>query len=63
MSKKHNCEQCKFRKIYDDKPGSLLGRFWRWHIGWCPGWSKYYGSLSIEEQERLGALYALARKN
>jgi hypothetical protein len=62
MAKNHNCEQCKFRKKYDDKPTSLLGRIWRWHIGWCPGWSKYYSSLEAKEQERLDFLYTLNRK-
>ena len=28
----HNCENCKFRVRYDEKPNSFLGKFWRWHI-------------------------------
>ena len=28
----HNCENCKFRARYDEKPNSFLGKFWRWHI-------------------------------
>lgn len=59
MLKKHNCERCTFRKKYDDRPASFLGRLWRWHIGWCPGWNKYYGSLSATEQAKLKAAYGL----
>ena len=33
----HTCENCKFRAHYDKKPKSALGRFWRWHINFCPG--------------------------
>lgn len=63
MGLKHNCENCKLRKIYDDKPSSLLGRIWRWHIGWCPGWRKYYGALDIKEQAKLDALYTPGGKS
>ena len=31
------CENCKFRASYDKNPKSLKGRFWRWHINFCPG--------------------------
>lgn len=37
MADKHDCENCNVRVIYDNDPGSLLGRIWRWHTGWCPG--------------------------
>ena len=40
----HNCENCKFRAHYDKKPNSMLGRFWRWHINFCPGWKGYFTS-------------------
>lgn len=33
----HACENCKFRAHYDAKLKSVLGRFWRWHINFCPG--------------------------
>ncbi len=23
---------------HDARPNSLVGRFWRWHINFCPGW-------------------------
>lgn len=40
-----NCENCKLRAKYDSKPKSLLGRIWKWHIGFCPGWKSYIKSL------------------
>lgn len=45
-----NCGSCKMRAKYDEKPKSFGGRFWRWHINWCPGWKAYM--LSLNEQER-----------
>ena len=33
---KYPCENCKFRAHYDKNPKSALGRFWRWHINFCP---------------------------
>jgi hypothetical protein len=45
------CEGCKFRKKYDDNPRSFLGRLWKWHTGWCPGWKQYLASLSGEDRE------------
>jgi len=57
MEKKHNCPQCPFRQKYDRKPTSLLGRFWRWHINFCPGWKAYINSLSEEEQKELRIKY------
>ncbi len=56
---KHNCKNCKFRAKYDNNPGSLLGRLWRWHINWCPGWNKYYNSLAEAEQVDLAGRYKL----
>jgi hypothetical protein len=53
-----NCEKCRFRAIYDKKPRSILGRIWKWHIGWCPGWKSYVKSLSDEEREKLLKLYS-----
>lgn len=55
--KKHNCEKCKFRAVYDNNPGSLLGRLWRWHINWCPGWNKYYKTLDGIAKEGIAKKY------
>lgn len=46
----HNCENCKFRGRYDKNPESVLGKIWKWHTGWCPGWKSYLGSLSDERR-------------
>ena len=48
-----NCENCTFRAKYDKKPRSIVGRIWKWHIGWCPGWKAYLKSLSDEERKKM----------
>ena len=53
----YKCENCKFRAHYEKNPKSLLGRFWRWHINFCPGWKAYFTSLSTEKQKELRAKY------
>ena len=52
-----NCDKCRFRGIYDKNPKSFLGRIWKWHIGWCPGWKSYLKSLSAEERDQLKKHY------
>ena len=42
MAKQYRCETCPFRAKYDKNPKSLIGRFWRWHINFCPGWKGYF---------------------
>ena len=59
MMAESNCENCKLRARYDQKPKSLLGRFWRWHINWCPGWKTYLQSLSDQERAGLKEQYQL----
>lgn len=41
-----NCENCALRKRAEAKPKSLVGRFWHWHIKWCPGWKAYQAYLT-----------------
>ncbi|MBQ8056248.1 MAG: hypothetical protein IJ270_05495 [Paludibacteraceae bacterium] len=53
----NSCENCKFRAYYDKKPKSVLGRFWRWHINFSPGWKAYFTSLPAEKQEELRDKY------
>lgn len=55
--KKANCVDCKLRAYYDKSPKSLLGRFWRWHINFCPGWKGFMGSLSDDERNALKEKY------
>ena len=52
-----NCEKCKFRAQYDRNPRSILGRIWKWHIGWCPGWKAYLKSLPDETRQDLMRRY------
>jgi hypothetical protein len=52
-----NCAECKMRAKYDKKPKSLLGRIWKWHIKWCPGWKTYLKSLTDDEKEIILARY------
>ena len=57
----HSCESCKLRGKYDERPKSLLGRFWRWHVNWCPGWKAYITSLPDQERAALAEKYDLAK--
>ena len=45
------------RAKYDKSPKSLMGRFWRWHINFCPGWKGYFKVLSFDEQNELRKKY------
>lgn len=60
-TKTYHCEQCPMRGKYDQNPKSLVGRFWRWHINFCPGWKEYFNSLSTEKQNELTTKYGLRR--
>jgi hypothetical protein len=51
------CEKCGFRARYDKNPKSFLGRLWRWHANWCPGWKKYMQSLPSDERSKLAKKY------
>ena len=53
----NQCANCKLRTKYDQKPTSLVGRFWRWHINFCPGWKAYFTSLPAEKQQELREKY------
>lgn len=57
-----SCETCKLRASYDKNPKSLLGRLWRWHIGWCPGWKGYMKSVTEGKKSELVAQYGLKLK-
>lgn len=57
----HSCENCKFRAKYDKNPKSILGRLWRWHAGWCPGWKKYILSLPDEKRVELAKKHNLKK--
>lgn len=53
------CETCKLRAKYDKNPKSLLGRFWRWHIKFCPGWKAFFGSLTENEKNMYREKYKI----
>ena len=53
------CATCPFRAKYDKNPKSILGRLWRWHIGFCPGWKAYMKSLPESERTKLRKKYNL----
>ena len=57
----HNCGNCGFRAKHDNNPKSLLGRIWRWHAGWCPGWKKYIRSLPADERTKLAEKYDMPK--
>ncbi len=57
----HNCEKCSFRAKFDNNPKSFLGRLWKWHIGWCPGWKGYITSLPNNERITLAEKYDLKK--
>jgi len=35
----------------------LLGKFWHWHINFCPGWKGYFTSQSDEKKAELREKY------
>jgi len=55
-----SCATCNFRAKYDKNPRSILGRLWRWHTNFCPGWKAYMASLSDEDKKALVAKYGFA---
>jgi len=57
----HNCETCAFLGKYDRNPKSLLGRIWRWHAGWCPGWRAYMRALDDERRIELAEKYDMQK--
>ena len=52
---KSRCEVCKLHSYAEKKPGSLIGRLWQWHTGWCPGWKAYqkYLAKQIVREKRI----------
>jgi hypothetical protein len=57
------CDACSFRARYDNNPKSLLGRLWKWHANWCPGWKAFMTSLPDDERKQLAAKYGLPKFN
>ena len=57
---KYPCENCKLRARYDRNPRSLLGRLWRWHISFCPGFKAFFTHQDEETKTELREKYNLA---
>lgn len=53
----HSCANCAFRAKYDNNSRSFLGRLWKWHTRWCPGWKAYLEALPKEERDKLKDMY------
>ena len=54
---KYHCENCKLRAHYDRNPKSPLGRLWRWHINFCPGFKAYFTHQDKETKAELMRRY------
>ena len=61
MTGNSSCETCRLRARHDSAPRSLLGRLWRWHASWCPGWRKYITSLPDDRRRELAARYGMRK--
>ncbi len=59
MEKTYKCANCPIRAKYDKKPKSLIGRFWRFHIKFCPGWKQYIKSLKENDLQAIKTKYSL----
>lgn len=57
------CASCPLRAKYEKSPRSFAGRFWRWHINFCPGWKAYFTSLPEAEQGELRGRYGFTKYN
>jgi len=53
------CANCKIRAQYDKNPKSLIGRFWRFHINFCPGWKAYLKGLTEDERIAIKEKYGI----
>jgi hypothetical protein len=57
-----NCAKCSLRAKYDERPTSFLGRVWRWHANFCPGWRAYMKSLPDDEKKAIIEQYNFPAK-
>jgi hypothetical protein len=61
MATEIKCGECTLRAKYDQKPRSFGGRFWRWHINFCPGWKAYMSSLVDSNKMLIAEKYQLKK--
>jgi hypothetical protein len=50
MMEEPKCATCPMRQKAEQRPNSLMARFWRWHTSWCPGWKAYQEYLKASKQ-------------
>ncbi|MDX9924740.1 MAG: hypothetical protein RBS48_08245 [Ignavibacteriaceae bacterium] len=55
------CASCPLRAKYDNNPKSFAGRFWRWHINFCPGWKSFMNTISESERKAYAEKYQLKK--
>ena len=55
------CTDCALRAKYDSKPKSILGRIWKFHIKFCPGWKAYLKSLPNDERQEVYDKYGFRK--
>jgi hypothetical protein len=55
------CGSCPWRAKYDNNPKSILGRLWRFHINFCPGWKSYMKSVPEADKIALIEKYNLKK--
>lgn len=53
------CATCAWRAKYDERPRSFLGRLWRFHANFCPGWKAFLRSLPDDERRTFIDRYNL----
>jgi hypothetical protein len=58
---KSGCAACSFRARYDNNPKAFLGRLWKWHTNFCPGWKSYMTSLPDQERLELAEKYNMPK--
>lgn len=58
MSEEPGCAACAWRAKHDALPKSFLGRLWRWHANFCPGWRGYMTGLPEDERKALEERYS-----
>ena len=51
------CATCAWRAKYDERPKSFVGRLWRWHANFCPGWKAFMKSLPEDEKQAYVETY------
>lgn len=57
----YKCENCPMRAKFEQNPKSFVGRIWRWHINFCPGWKGYFNSLTPEKRDEVRSKYHFAK--